>query len=179
MFRRCICLMGTVCVAMGIGLSAAAAEPEGEIRIRQLWAGEEIVGGAVSVCRVGEQTPDGFTLTDGLANWAVSEQDIHMENWEFRGVLPGSREYSGGIAEGLEPGLYLVAQTEAPEGFLKFKPFLQSIPQAGQWRVLREVSLIRDAEIPATGDHHAPIVAAMGIGLSVAVLMVLADQRKK
>ena len=66
----------------------------------------------------------------------------------------------------------------APE-FMAFRPFLVSVPEGEQWDVIRQVPLTHIAEAPRTGDRHVPLLGAMGIGFSVALLMVLADQRKK
>ena len=49
---------------------------------------------------------------------------------------------------------------------------------AGQAEMIRQPKLIYVGEQPRTADRPAPIIGAMGIGLSAAVLMVLADRRK-
>ena len=45
--------------------------------------------------------------------------------------------------------------------------------------VILEPKIIHTGPPPNTADHPAPIIGAMGIGLSVAVLMVLVDEHKK
>ena len=81
--------------------------------------------------------------------------------------------------EGVGIGLYLVRQAESAPEFMAFRPFLVSVPEGEQWDVIRQVPLTHIAEAPRTGDRHVPLLGAMGIGFSVALLMVMADQRKK
>ena len=86
---------------------------------------------------------------------------------------------AGAIFENLEKGIYLVEQQEEPAEYAAFRPFFQSIPDDGNWDLAVKPKLIRDAEPPQTRDHPAPIIGAMGTGLSAAILMVMADNHKK
>lgn len=179
---RCL---GAVCMVMGMLLPVKAVET-GSIQIRPVWGGNRIVGGEVCISRVGERTASGFRITDGLADWIVSEQEAFSGSWidclEKQGqpamIRPVETE-SGALFPDMPDGLYLVRQPRSAPEFMAFRPFLLSIPEGEQWEVIREVPLIRDGEVPLTGDRHVPLLGAMGIGFSVALLMVLTDQRKK
>ena len=184
MLRKWICLMGAACMVMVMTVPVNAEERPGSIRIIPVWAGKQIEAGEISVSRVGERTEGGFQVTDGLANWTVSEQEIFSGHWtqwllERKFGWHSLSQEGEAVFEGLEEGLYLVQQTKALSGFLPFSPFLVSVPDGEDWDVTREVKLIFDAESPRTGDRHIPLIGAMGLGLSVAVLMVLVDQHKK
>lgn len=187
MLKKWVCLMGAACMVMVMSLPVKAADREGSIRVIPVWGGKQIAGGEVSVCRVGDRTEDGFRVTDGLANWTVSEQEIFSGSW-MRWILEHAEEevISGPVNqegeaafEDLREGLYLVRQPRAAPGFMAFSPFLLSIPEGENWDVAAEVKAVRDEESPRTGDRHVPIIGAMGLGLSVAILMVLVDQHKK
>lgn len=184
MLRRCICLMWAVVVASVMGMEVRAGEQTGSARIVPTWCGQTVEGGIVSLRRVGRKTAEGYELTDGLANWCTKEE-LQEEEW-IPWLISNTRaerilkqaENTGAFFEGLEAGIYLVEQTESPEAFRPFEPFLVSIPEDG-WDIVRNPAMIYNGESPKTGDHPAPIIGAMGIGLSVAVLMVLVDERKR
>lgn len=185
MHSKWIRFLGAVCMVMWMLLPVKAAET-GLIQILPMWAGKQIVGGEVSVSRVGERTESGFRITDGLADWIVSEQEIFSGSWtdwleqqaQTLVIQPVEQE-SGAVFPDLPDGLYLVRQPRSAPEFMAFRPFLLSIPEGEQWEVIWEVPLIREGEAPLTGDRHVPLLGAMGIGFSVALLMVLTDQRKK
>ena len=185
MHSRWMSFLGAVCMVMGFLLPVRAAET-GTVQIVPVWGGKQIVGGTVQLSRVGDRTAEGFRITDGLADWIVSEQEVLSGSWTLwlenqaqdsvnRTVEQGTGAYFADLPE----GLYLVRQPESAPEFMAFRPFLLSIPEGEQWDVVAQVPLIRDGENPMTGDRHVPLLGAMGIGFSVALLMVLADQRKK
>ena len=137
--------------------------------------------------KMGTPTEGGFQLTDGLANWLVEEKEVFSRSvvdWilpkvNSEGISVPVQEVSGAEFTGLEEGLYLVKQVETAEGFSAFSPFLVSVPEGDSWEVTARPKAINAGEAPKTGDHPAPIIGAMGLGLSAAILMVLADERKK
>lgn len=183
MLKKWVCLMGAACMVMVMSLPAKAAGMEGSIRVIPVWGGKRIVGGEISVSRVGDRTEGGFRVTDGLADWTVSEQEIFSGSW-MQWLLEQAEGESVTGSAGMEfgelkEGLYLVQQTQPAPGFLTFSPFLLTIPEGDNWDVAAEVRAVRDGEAPQTGDRHIPLIGAMGLGLSVAVLMVLVDQRNR
>lgn len=185
MLRKIVCLFGAVCLVMAAGLPVFAAERRGTITVLPEWKGEAVTGGLVQLFRVGSAVPEGLQLTDGLANWTVREEEGNSRillNWLAENVkegLCGSVEERGAAFSGLKEGVYLVLQQEPQEGYIPFTPFLVQLPDGDQWEVLVQPAMIRDSVNPQTGDHPAPIIGAMGIGLSAAILMVLVDERKK
>lgn len=187
MLRRCVCLLWAVCLASVMGTQVKAAEQTGSVQVIPTWCGKPISGGTVSLSRVGEKVLEGYQLTDGLANWIVEEGDELSETW-LNWLLQGTEEsvtsgpvqdQVGAVFCGLEEGVYLVRQLEAAPDYAAFEPFLLSVPEGNAWDIIREPKIQYVGESPKTGDHPAPIIGAMGLGFSVAVLMVLADQHKK
>lgn len=178
-------LISAVWMVMGLLLPVQATET-GSLQILPVWGGQQIPGGTVSLSRVGEKTETGYRITDGLADWIVSEQEVFSGDWtawleyHARDIVTRRVEQGSGACFGdLTEGLYLVRQQRSAPEFMAFRPFLLSVPEGERWEVIRQVPLIHDGESPMTGDRHVPLLGAMGIGFSVAVLMVLADQRKK
>ena len=185
MHSRWMGFVGAVCMVMGLLVPVQAAET-GSLQVVPVWSGKQIVGGQVSLSRVGDRTAEGFRITDGLADWIVSEQEVLSGSWTAwleqqakDSVIRPVEQGTGAVFTDLPEGLYLVRQPQSAPEFMTFRPFLLSVPEGEQWEVIRQVPLIRNAEAPLTGDRHVPLVGAMGIGFSVAALMVLADQRKK
>lgn len=187
MLRKCICLLWAICVVMGTGSRARAEERVGSIQILPEWCGTPVVGGTVSVSRVGERWENGFVLTDGLANWQVEESDFLSNDWLMwlaqkntgNETVKTVEDETGAVFTDLEEGLYLVKQVRTDWQFSSFNPFFLIIPDGENWDIYRAPKVISQGESPRTGDHPAPIIGAMGIGLTVAVMMVLMDGRKK
>ena len=187
MIRRCSCLAGVLWMLLSMGIPVYAAQGSGVLRVCPVWCGTPIAGGTVSLYRVGEQMQQGIRITDGLADWDLEEADLKSETWigwmmqrkgePVQTAAVGGE--TGAIFEDLEKGIYLVEQREAPAEYAAFRPFFQTIPDGGDWDLAVTPRLIRNTEPPQTGDRPAPIIGAMGIGLSAAILMVLADRYKK
>lgn len=186
MLKKCVCWICVVCAASVMGLPVRAKQT-GSIRVTPMWGGVPIAGGTVSVCYVGQKTQDCVQFTDGLANWMVSETEVYSADWlnwlsakaADRQVYQAVMPEEGAVFSGLSEGIYLVQQYQAAEGFVPFAPFLLCLPENGSWNISASPGLISTAPSPETGDYPAPIIGAMGIGLSVAILMVLVDERKK
>ena len=187
MIRKCSCIVCVICMTMAMGVKVKAAQQTGSLQVIPTWCGQPVAGGTVSVSWVGMKTEEGILLTDGLANWYMEETMIPSEDWiswlaqhtEEEKQLAVVQTGSGALFENLEEGIYLVEQTENAENHMPFAPVLQTIPENGQWDICVRPKLITSGEAPQTSDRPAPIIGAMGIGLSAAILMVLADSRKK
>ena len=187
MTRKCSCILWAICMTMVMTGRVEAAQQVGMLQVIPTWCSQPIAEGTVSVSRVGMKTEDGVLLTDGLANWYVDEGELQSEEWvswlaqhtEGKKQLVTVTPESGAVFENLEAGIYLVEQPESGEHHLPFSSFLQMIPDHGYWNMTIRPKLIYSGEPPKTADRPAPIIGAMGIGLSAAILMVLADQRKK
>ena len=185
MFRKIVCMLA-VFLWLPVGMLVRASGKEGSVRVCPDWGGDLIPGGTVKLYRVGEPVEGGYRITDGLADWTVWEQDVdsrEVREWilgqEFTvGISAGVDWAEGALVSGLTAGLYLVTQGQAAPGFLAFSPELVRIPQEGFWDVGISPQVLPDTEPPKTADHPAPIIGAMGLGFSVAALMVLVDGRK-
>lgn len=168
-------------------LPAEASGQQGTVRITPVWCGQAVSGGLVSVSRIGEKSPEGIVLTDGLADWVQKEEELFgadnigwlAQTFGTETLVCAIEEETGACFQNLEKGIYLVRQTEASPGYFPFQPFLLTLPDKGSWMVCREPEVVYDGESPRTGDRPAPIIGAMGVGLSVAVLMVLVDEKRK
>ena len=187
MVRKCCCIVCVIYMVMVMGVKVKASQQVGMLQVIPTWCGQPVVGGTVSVSLVGSVTEKGILLTDGLANWYVDEWDLQSKEWidwlaqhtegKRRSIVVQSE--SGAVFENLEAGIYLVEQSGSSEAHMPFASFLQRIPENGYWNLTVRPSLIYDGEPPKTGDRPAPIIGAMGIGLSAAILIALADSRKR
>lgn len=187
MLKKWICFLWALAMVLNGAGKGRAEEKVGSIRIMPQWCGTAVSGGAVSLSRVGVKSADGYYLTDGLANWSMEEADLHSEEWVnwFAGREVQDKTFQkalteeGALFEGLQGGVYLVEQTETDPQYLPFQPFFLVLPEGENWDVYRRPKVVRNSEPPKTGDRPAPIIAAMALGLSIAVLMVMVDEHKK
>lgn len=187
MTRKFSCILWAICMTLVMAGRVEAVQQVGVLQVIPAWCSQPITEGTVCVSWVGMKTEDGVLLTDGLANWYVDEKELQSDEWvswlaqhtEGKKQRVTVMPESGAVFEDLEAGIYLVEQTETGEHHLPFSSFLQAIPEDGHWNITVRPKLIYTGEPPKTADRPAPIIGAMGIGLSAAILMVLADSRKK
>lgn len=155
-------------------LGAWAAEGTGRVHVC-MRRGETPVGGTVVLYRVGVPMEAGYQLGESFGGGIVRQEDAlspHLAQWlgEMTGADGMVRELDeGGCAdfENLGRGLYLLVQTRAQAGYDRVRPFLMELPYQGEWEITalpktREVAV----ESPATGQHPAPILGAMGMVLA-------------
>ena len=188
MHRRLMCIMMVIGLLGNLAVQGAAAAQTGSICV-VLECGEGVVSsGTVTLYRVGEPVEGGYRLRSAFGGAFVAEADAGGSALAQRLVgladsdgvahypdADGCVEYSR-----LEEGLYLVAQTEATEGFYPVVPFLVQLPCVGQWYVEANPKMMElPEEQPQTGQHPAPILAAMGLVLSGLALLALADRRNR
>ena len=187
MLRKWICLVWVSAVILGGRVQASAVENAGTVQIIPQWCGTAVVGGRVSLCYVGSKLSKGYQVTDGLANWFLEEEELGESDWakwlQHRAAAEGRQsaviQESGAVFSDLQEGVYLIEQTDTAPEFSLFEPFLLTVPNGNAWDIIVRPNVRSLKESPRTADHPAPIIGAMGIGLSVAVLMVLVDKNKK
>ncbi len=173
-------------VTICLGIPASAAQT-GSIRV-QLDYGTVEHKGEVELYSVAEPVEGGFRLKNGFGGGVIRQEEAcspELALWlaeriSFGGIC--QRIDGQGKAEfpGLEKGLYLVVQTEAPEGWSRAVPFLVPLPLDGEWQVLacpKQGLLL--TESPRTGQHPAPVFGAMGLVLSGTGLYLCIEKLRK
>lgn len=170
----------------GMVLQAGAAERTGSIRV-QMTYGEQQPWGSVALHYLGEPVQGDFRLRESLGGGIICREDVQspeLAQWLSQRTGEGEVRYldADGCGEftGLTEGLYLLTQTEAPEGYACADPFLIPIPLDGQWEVLAcpKISMIL-TESPKTGQHPAPLIGAMGLILSGMGLWLCVEKLRK
>lgn len=164
-------------------LSAKAAEREGSIQVIVKSGETPLMGGTVTLFRVGVPTEDGYRIVDPFGGGFVRHEDAlspQLAQWlaQMEGEpgmsrildADGSADFSH-----LEAGLYLLVQNGTVEDFFPVMPFLMMLPYEGQWNVqaypyTQQVY----TECPRTGQHPGPFLGALGmvvsgIGLAVCI----------
>ena len=119
-------------------------------------------GGTVALYRVGDFEDNHFRLLEDYGGRKVTfdetlspELATNLVQYARSGYVKAAD--LNGIVEfnGQEPGLYLVVQRTAPQGYELFAPFLVSLPWDGdQWEVKAEPKL--EGVQPQTGDRANP-----------------------
>ena len=189
MYKRLWCILFAVGLAGILTMPAAAFEELGQIRIQQTCAGEPVSGGTVSIRHVGTAMEDGYLIFGKTQNWIIAADEMffpetallvrkHTKNQDI--TVPAD-DFGVATFADLPEGVYLVTQTEAPEGYAPFAPFLIEIPIDGNiWQAEACPNLEPlVSDNPQTGDHPAPIIAAMTLVLSIFAVFTLSDKYKK
>lgn len=179
------------------GLSAevfAAQLPDlnekGSITLSFIWEDYVLDNGKLSMYKIGDIAVSGsdcfFVLTDGLENSSISLEDPSdpelAETLEGIASAYGLSSVVASIEKGkaeftdVEPGLYLITQSEAQSirGFEPIKPFLISVPnnKDGEYcydvEATPKIELVRDGssikgdddsggKLPQTGQLNWPV----------------------
>ena len=186
MVRRMVGVMIFLILAGSVGLPAEATET-GRIRI-QLEYGVPVDRGEVMLLCVAEPLESGYRLKETYGGGIIRQEEAtspELAQWLVRRIDStgvGKTLDDQGAAEfsGLERGLYMVVQTQAPKGWSCVAPFLVPIPLDGEWEVLacpKQAALLTKS--PQTGQHPAPIFAAMGLVLSGTGLYLCMEKLRK
>lgn len=187
MVRRGLCLLGTVMMVWGFVIPAAA-RTEGTIHLCYDYGMDPISCGTVTLCRVAEPLEENYRLPDWLGGGVIRQEDAdapELAQWlaEKAGET-GEVRYldSDGCAEftGLEEGLYLLTQSDAPEGYACCSPFLICIPLNGSWEIHARPKIgLLQTESPRTAQRPTPLFGAMGLILSGSGLYFCMEKLRK
>lgn len=179
---------------------------EGSISVTMSDGTGAVPGGSLTIYRVGDICEEdgnySFVLNAAFAPSEVSLEDIlsaqpaealaafAAANPEIPGET-GQIGQDGKVTFSVEPGLYLVLQQEAAEGYLPVSPFLVAVPNMENGSYVYEVdaspkvTLVpaptqpaptdpeptkpSDPQLPQTGqlDWPVPLLAVLGLGLFV------------
>lgn len=175
-------VMGLLLVPV-LCLNVRAAEGSGSIQLVVKSGDEPLVGGTVTLYRVGVPSEDGYQIVDSFGGGFVRHEDAlspHLAQWlsQMEGEpgmtrildADGSASFSH-----LGEGLYLLVQNGTVEDFFPIMPFLMVLPYEGQWNV-QAYPFAQQVytECPRTGQHPGPFLGALGmvvsgIGLAVCI----------
>lgn len=227
MMKRMIPMLLIVLAACSLVISAMAAEiPDlerpGSITFLMDWEGEPLNSGSLSLYQVGQAAEmEGvytFTLIEALADSGVSLEDLHDAALpgtlaalaEERSLTPVTAPITDGQAvfTDVMPGLYLVTQPEACEGFAPINAFLISLPQYEQEAYIYDLtaypkvpletvpteptestepteptqptSPTDPTDLPQTGQNNwpVPVMALSGLALAALGVILCAGKRK-
>ncbi|MBO7253006.1 MAG: LPXTG cell wall anchor domain-containing protein [Oscillospiraceae bacterium] len=144
--------------------------------------------GSVTLYRVAELEGDAYMLRPSFGGGLVRKRDAGsaaLAQW-----LCESAQEAGDTrildADGsawfgsLDEGLYLLVQAEPMEGMENFAPMLIQMPSMDQWELvaLPQYSAVL-TQLPQTGQHFSPVLAAMVMVISGLSLYFLLDRRKR
>lgn len=207
MRRKLFVLLAAALLVCAVGMSAVAQDvPDlsrrGSIRVAMRYGGKAVPGGDLILYRVGAVREDdgnfSFELTGAFAGCGVDLEDIQsaslakqLADYAGEQGISGDRQTlsSEGTLrfEDLEPGLYLLIQKKAADGYSPVEPFLVSVPMVEDGGYLYDVDASPKVELtpepaeptptptapsdepklPQTGQLNwpVPVLAALGLGL--------------
>lgn len=147
-YKRTLALLLSLLLCLAFPAAAMAHEvPDlsqtGSISVAMVYDGETVGGGSLMLYRVGNVSEDdgnySFSLAGDFADSGVSLADIshaalagelaeYASARHIEGAAEPITEDGRMTADGLTPGLYLVTQENAADGFEPISPFLVSVP---------------------------------------------------
>ena len=147
-YKRTLALLLSLLLCLAFPAAAMAHEvPDlsqtGSISVAMVYDGETVGGGSLMLYRVGNVSEDdgnySFSLAGDFADSGVSLADIshaalagelaeYASARHIEGAAEPISEDGRMTADGLTPGLYLVTQENAADGFEPISPFLVSVP---------------------------------------------------
>lgn len=147
-YKRTLALLLSLLLCLAFPAAAMAHEvPDlsqtGSISVAMVYDGETVGGGSLMLYRVGNVSEDdgnySFSLAGDFADSGVSLEDIshaalagelaeYASARHIKGAAEPISEDGRMTADGLTPGLYLVTQENAADGFESISPFLVSVP---------------------------------------------------
>ena len=173
MFKK-ILLTLAVLVSLGCLEARALGNLSSDILVT-LREGERTVNtGSVELCRTGDLTEDGFLLNQELGGGLVNFQDASSADL----ALFLSRKAQIGLVEtvdshglarfsGMEPGLYLVRQKKASEGYYSFRPYFVTV--TGEMTLVDTYPVMEPLEgTPRTAESPRPYLAALAGAITFA-----------
>ncbi len=187
--KKLIAAVLALALVLSLAVSAAAAEQTGSIRVTLKSGDSPMMGATVTLFRVGERCEDGFRLIAAFGGGIVRYEDAlspHLAQWlvQMEGEegltrildADGSANFSR-----LTEGLYMLVQNSTVEDFFPIMPFLMILPYEGQWDVdAYPYTQVIHTENPATGQHPAPILGAVGMVVSgVGLAFCVGRKRRK
>ena len=177
-------------------------EKEGSITVSMTYSERPVSGGTLTLYRVGDVVSDdgdySFVLSEEFAGSRLSLDDIQSDQLakqlasyakenRLDGVT-GSIGSSGKILfQKVKPGLYLLVQSQAADGYLAADPFLVSMPAQKDGVYLYDVDASPKTELekapakptptkpapsklPQTGQLNWPIPVLAAAGLTLCVI---------
>jgi len=191
MIKRMAGVLFAAALVLVLAVPANAVE-DGSIRVVLDVGDRAVTNGAVTLYRVGVPISGGYRLLEAFGGGVVREEDAfspYLAQWLAQSAQNGTTLLldADGCAEfsRLDDGLYLLTQTEDMDGFYRIEPFLVSIPYEGVWNLQAnpKTQPIADGEVwqapPATGQHPAPILGAMGLVVSGVGLFLCLGRKKR
>lgn len=167
MRKRLFTLLAAVLLMWSMSITALAHDVpdlsrKGSIHIVMSHGGKAVPGGSLTLYRVGavheEDGNYGFVLTGAFIGSGVSLEDIqsaglakeladYVKAQKISGTTQKIAKDGTVTFSDLEPGLYLLVQHKAAEGYYEAAPFLVSVPMMEDGRYIYDVDASPKVEI--------------------------------
>lgn len=188
MIRKLVCMVLSVFITAGIGITAQARSGRGELQVIMEYEDEAIHDGEVSLYPVGNPVGNDFLLATDFGGGMIKREDIKsavLAVWltelaDTEGIKRILDADGRACYSGLPEGLYLIQQSQTEDHQEAFDPILVSIPTDGVWTVgVLPKSRVILTEAPKTGQFMSPLIGAMGLVLSILGLCACVDRIRR
>ena len=184
MVKKIVLMLAAVILLTAAGFPARAEGETGEILV-WLRDGEQIVtGGSLEIYRAGDPVPEGWLLGPEFGGGIVAGEDVlsgEFARWMAEKAGPGFLALPDGNGmvwfEGLEPGIYLIRQTQCPKGYQPVEPYLACITEE-LLRVDTYPKLRPETKTPKTAQNGDIYFAALGLSGALSGLAFFSERKK-
>lgn len=177
--KRFSVLFLVICLILAMSMTAYAAEtPDmtrtGSVSVSMTCDGKVVPGGTLTLYQVGAINEDdgnySFVLTGDFEKSGILPDDISsatlassLAAYASSGNLNGKTADIGNdgktTVDSLRPGLYLVIQTKAADGYEAIEPFLVSVPMNEEGTYVYDVDATPKLSMLRKGTPSAPTAA--------------------
>lgn len=184
MFRKILLVLALAGMLRLPVLASDSALP-GDILVSLRDGEAAVTSGSVELCRAGNLTEDGFLLGEEFGGGFIAMEDVHAPDfalWMSRKAglgLIGDVDGSGTVRfPAMEPGLYLVRQRIAPDGYYSFRPYLVAV--TGEMALVDTYPVMEARETsPSTAESRQPYLAALGVAATLAGFIFWDEARRR
>lgn len=185
MLKKVICTWAVLIFLIGAALTAGAEEFSGEVLV-WLRDGEKVItDGSLEIYHAGDPVPEGYLLGPEFGGGIIAGADVpsgEFAHWMADRAGPGILGIPDGNGmiwfKGLAPGMYLIRQGQAAEGYLPVEPYLACVSEE-LCRVDTYPKLRRQQDLPKTGQRPDAYLGILGSVSAMTGLIFWLQRRKQ
>ena len=167
MSRKWICC-ALLLFLLPAGLRVSAEEAAGTINCWLQYGEVQVTDCSLEICQAGFPVPEGYRLKEEFGGGVIAGEDIPSDTfagWMAEKAAPGYIKWANSRGavhfEHLEPGIYLIRQSQESELFYPVKPYLacvtEEVPVVDTYPKLSPKS-----SIPRTEQDPALYIGCLG-----------------
>lgn len=161
MKKRFAAMVMAAALLLGLPMGVRGQERKCTLTVQMTWNGEQLTGGVLKIFLVGSAENGEFVLRPELEDCQPEPEELAQKVTEeaITGKIATVRNGAARFT-GLEPGLYLVIQTDACPGYHPINPFLLSLP--GEHNGQPVYDLLANPKVAPDPENTEPTLPTVG-----------------